>query len=77
MQSKKNPQVARNLLFRPSLSGPAAGLQARLRPCGMAVAHPATLEPTAQAERLPLSGDRYIAYHRRNHAANDLNEKGT
>ena len=76
MQSNKNPQVARNLLFRQPLSGPTAGLQARLRPDIEARTPQAAAEPTVQAERLPLSGERYIAYHRRNHAANDLNEKG-
>lgn len=83
MHSKKNPQVASVQTSWEPLSGSAAGLQARLRSknsCGANdfVMQQAVVDGTtiAQTERIPLGGGHSIAYHRRNHAANDIGASG-
>jgi pimeloyl-ACP methyl ester carboxylesterase len=85
MQSIKNPQVAPQdappgageLQFRQPLSGPTAGLQALAVAGGSAASHDRVMVPMrAEAERLQLPGGRYLAYHRRNLAANDREADG-
>jgi pimeloyl-ACP methyl ester carboxylesterase len=83
MQSKKNPQVASVQTSWEPLSGTAAGLQARQRSKNSCQPHDSVMRrpvvdgmAVAQMQRLPLSGGRSIAYHRRNHAANDVGAHG-
>ncbi len=86
MQFKKNPQVIRS-----PLSGPTAGLQVPLHASAAHQGHDGVMSqgmlggvtegpisgiPLSQIERLPQSGGRFIAYHRRNHAANDVSAHG-
>lgn len=78
MQSKKNPQV-----IRQPLSGSAAGLQAgqsgNIASATVSAPKHDLVMPIvqqSQPDRLPLPDGRYLAYHRRNHAANDLGANG-
>ncbi len=82
MQTIKDSRVAKNLIsgnamFRQPLSGSAprlqaSGLAAPMEP-GLSAAHDRVIATTsAEASHLPLPGGRHLAYHRRNHAANDL-----
>lgn len=72
MQSKLNPQVVGE-----PLSGTAAGLQAGPHEGHAPVIDQNADSPTyAVPQRLSLTGGRHIAYHRRNHAANDVAANG-
>ena len=68
MQSRNNAQA----IGQP-LSGPSAGLQAARREEHGSMIGGIPVSPAySLPQRLPVSADRFIAYHRRHHAANDI-----
>lgn len=86
MQSIKNLQVpdrsSHSSRGRQPLSGSGAGLQAFRRlpnfpQSAAGASHNHVMVPiSAEAQRLPLTGGGYLAYHRRNLAANDREADG-
>lgn len=77
MQSIKNPQKPISSLGRQPLSVTGAGLQAPPPKAILMASHDRVMVPMrAQAQRLPLTGGGYLAYHRRNLAANDRMAEG-
>lgn len=71
MQSMKNPQVTLSLNAWQSLSVSPTRLQASQLNTGLANDKHVIIPIYSEAQRLPLSKGDYLAYHRRNLAAND------